>query len=232
MKTAITAAIRRHTTAGLREALKQLRSELAVQKRHRTGVRRARQYTNNIKLHLGSGPNYKSNWVNVDLFHNDADLALDLREPLPFQTASVTNIYSEHVFEHFTFPDEANRLLSECLRVLTPDGTFDLGVPDTEYAIRNYYVDRNPELLAYARAHWHREPWCDLPLHQLNYHFRQGAEHKYAWDYETLNSVLAKAGFVRITRREFDPALDDPRRREGTLYVRAHKQPGQSPTVG
>src|SRR5215467_9404470 len=104
MNTAFKAAIRRRTTAGLRDALKQVRAEFAIQNRHRTGVRRARQYTNNVKLHLGSGPNYKSGWVNVDLFHASADLALDLREPLPFPTASVTDIYSEHVFEHFTFP--------------------------------------------------------------------------------------------------------------------------------
>jgi hypothetical protein len=77
------------------------------------------------------------------------------------------------------------------------------------------------EPLARARQLWHG-PWCDLPLHQLNYHFRQGTEHKYAWDFETLASVLAKAGFINIERRDFDASVDDEKRR-GSLYVRAQK---------
>jgi len=156
----------------------------------------------------------------VDLFVSGVNLSLDLREPLPFASAVATHIYSEHAFEHFSYPDQANRLLAECLRVLAPGGVLDVGVPDTEQAI--YDVYRDPAKLARARELWHRESWCDLPLHQLNYHFRQNGEHKYAWDYETLASVLAKAGFAAISRRDFEVGLDDEKRR-GTLYIRAHK---------
>jgi len=216
--------IRKRMSTGLFEALQSLRSEFEIQKRHRAGVRQARRFLGlrSLQLNFGCGPNYKPGWVNIDLFASCADLLLDLREPLPLANAVATHIYSEHVFEHLSYPDEANRLLAECLRVLVPGGVLDVGVPDTEQAIYGYYVHRDPEKLARARELWHREPWCDLPLHQLNYHFRQGKEHKYAWDYETLASALTKAGFVAISRRAFDEGLDDTKRR-GSLYVRAHK---------
>ena len=142
--------------------------------------------------------------------------------PLPFADGSAKHVYSEHGFEHLSYPDEAYRLLAECMRVLAPGAIFDVGVPDTERAIYDYYVERDPEKLRRARELWHRAPHLDLPLHQLNYHFYQGTEHKYAWDYETLADVLGKAKYTNIHRREFDPTLDDERRK-GSLYIRAHK---------
>jgi hypothetical protein len=44
---------------------------------------------------LGSGFHPKIDWVNVDLI-DEADLQLDLRERLPFDDGSVSDIYSEH----------------------------------------------------------------------------------------------------------------------------------------
>jgi hypothetical protein len=60
-------------------------------------------------------------------------------------------------------------------------------------------------------------------MHNLNYHFRQGREHKYAYDFETLAQILSMGGFASIVRRPFNPNLDDERREQGTLYVDAKK---------
>jgi hypothetical protein len=70
--------------------------------------------------------------------------------------------------------------------------------------------------------HWHPD-WRDTPMHQVNYLFRQGHEHKYAYDGETLALILERAGFVRVNRRDFDPALDSESRRIGTLYMKARR---------
>jgi hypothetical protein len=56
-------------------------------------------------------------------------------------------------------------------------------------------------------------------MHLVNYSFRQGSEHKYAYDFETLARVLTEAGIIKVRRREFDPDLDSVDRRDGTLYV-------------
>jgi hypothetical protein len=60
-------------------------------------------------------------------------------------------------------------------------------------------------------------------MHQLNYHLRQGKEHKYAYDFETLATILAEVGFVSIERRAFDAERDSVARRDGSLYVDARK---------
>ena len=65
--------------------------------------------------------------------------------------------------------------------------------------------------------------WCYTLMHQINYLFRQGHEHKYAYDGETLALILERAGFVRVNRRDFDPALDSESRRIGTLYMKARR---------
>jgi len=60
-------------------------------------------------------------------------------------------------------------------------------------------------------------------MHHVNYLFRQGGEHKYAYDCETLALTLTRAGFREVSRREFDPALDSESRRE-SLFMKARKR--------
>jgi hypothetical protein len=55
-------------------------------------------------------------------------------------------------------------------------------------------------------------------MHLVNYLFRQGSEHQYAYDFETLGHVLDQVGFVSATRRTFDPELDT-RNASRSLFV-------------
>jgi hypothetical protein len=61
-------------------------------------------------------------------------------------------------------------------------------------------------------------------MHSVNHFFRQGEEHKYAYDEETLTEIMVEAGFVDVGRRQWDAALDLPERRDGTLYVDGRKK--------
>lgn len=223
---------KRHLSLPLRIALREVASEYRFQRLHRGGVRRARRLRSSVplKLNLGCGENVKPGWVNVDLFKDTADLRLDLRQPLPFADNSVAFIYSEHVFEHLAYPcihdsmgwtletpgapSEASQLLRESHRVLVPSGAFSVGVPDAERAVA-----------LYTRGDLERwgPPWVDTPMHFLNYVFRQGREHKYAYDEETLGRLLTAAGFVDVRRRSFDPQLDSPHRVNDTLYMEGRK---------
>src|SRR5271170_602375 len=89
-----------------------------------------------LHLHLGCGPKYLPGFLNVDgnLFCRH-DLWLDLRNGLPFASDSVASIYSSHVFEHF-YPDELERLIAACHRVLRPGGGMRIVVPDMAAAVR------------------------------------------------------------------------------------------------
>lgn len=214
--------IKSHTTYALRFAVRQLGQELEMSLRHSSAVRKTRKLLNAhpVKLNLGCGPNSREGWLNIDLFDSRADLRLDLRRHWPFPDSSVSYVYSEHVFEHFEIYGEVPRFLAEALRVLQPGGVFDVGVPDTEWPLRGY---GNPNHDYWAFAPTVHPAFCETQLDHINYHFRQGEQHKYAWDEETLAMTLERSGFVSVERRGFDPGLDSESRKIGTLYMRAIK---------
>ena len=215
--------LQRHLSHGLVDALRQLRTEIAILVVHRRSTRKSRKLlgTAPVKLNCGCGPAVKRDWINVDL-HKRADLRLDLREKLPFPDSSVSFIYSEHFFEHLEHPQETGRFLGESLRVLIPGGQFRVGVPDTEWPLCDYARGIDDHF-RFVRAGPYLPAYCDTKMHSINYHFRQGSEHKWAYDYETLAKVLSQAGFSLVEKSEFDPALDSEHRRIGTLYVNAFK---------
>jgi predicted SAM-dependent methyltransferase len=215
-------SLARKTRTGVGSVLRDLLDEVTIAWTHYRSLGVARKYQGNgYKLNLGCGANTKPGWVNVDL-SPEADLRLDLRRPLPFADGSVAVIYSEHFFEHLTYPDEALRFLEEARRVLESGGLFSVGVPDAEVVVRAY-CEEDKEYFQWAREHWHPE-WADTPMHSLNYlfHDHRGA-HKHVYDAETLALVLERTGFTSPRRRDFDPTLDSEARRVGTLYVDARK---------
>jgi predicted SAM-dependent methyltransferase len=240
MASVIRNVFERYTSHGVQNSLRQLRRELRTQRLHKASVKKAETLSSATKhrLNLACGPNRKEGWINVDLA-DGADLQLDLREKLPFPDDSVEVIYSEHFFEHLNYPGFADSnafaglelsgyqsevlfFLRESYRVLVPGGLFSVGVPDAEPALIAY-ANRDEQAFEVARRmHWHPD-WCDTLMHQVNYLFRQGHEHKYAYDGETLGLILERAGFVQVNRRDFDPALDSESRRGGTLYMNARK---------
>jgi len=214
-----------HLTRGTKRALANVVQELRLQRRHRAGVRRAKAFASekHLKLHLGCGSNRKAGWVNVDLFNPSADIALDLREPFPFEDGSVAEIYSEHVLGHFDYPIDARHLLGECLRVLEPGGVFNIGVPDHQRAFRAY-AERDHDYFAMRRLRSYLLAEEPTLMHQLNYCIREEGLHKYSYDEETLVSVLEGIGFEDVARRPFNPSLHYARRKHGpTIYVEAHK---------
>ena len=214
--------ITRATSKGLSRAFRAMRGEFRILTMHKKGARRAQLYRRdrNLRLHFGCGPNYKQGWVNIDLSPN-ADLQLDLREPIPLCSASAEIAYSEHFFEHLKYPTDALGFLAECHRLLRPGGTFSIGVPDTRWPLRDYAGAGDGGYFSACKLErWHPD-WCKTPMEHINEHFRQGGEHEFAYDFETLLAALTKSGFRDVRRREFDASLDSETRKTGTLYVEA-----------
>ena len=215
-------ALRSWLGPGLSSAIGRVRDETKMALTHRKAVSKARHFASEgLRFHCGCGPNLKPGWVNIDGFYRGADLNLDLRRPLPFRDSSVTEIYSEHFFEHLSYPAETGIFLAESLRVLKQGGCFRVAVPDTVHPIK-CFASGDDSYFKRARELWH-PPWCNTRMHNINYHFRQGTEHKYCYDYETLEKILMEAGFSKVAEVNFDPNIDTELRRLDTLYVEAHK---------
>jgi predicted SAM-dependent methyltransferase len=209
---------------GLRTAVRTLVGEYRNQRNHANGVRAASRYSGKagLKLQFGCGTNTKAGWVNIDLSSKSADLTLDAREEFPFGDDSCAMICSEHFFEHLEYPGEVLLFLKDSHRVLAPGGTFSVGVPDAG-ACLVAYAKGDAEAFRVDRELYHPD-WCDTWMHQVNYQFRQGKEHKYAYDFETLEKMLSTAGLVKIERRSWDPELDSQSwKYSGTLYVTGKK---------
>jgi predicted SAM-dependent methyltransferase len=224
MTSLIKSVLRRVLSPASVDAYRSFRAERVIASDHRSGLREIRKQSlaRPPRLNLGSGTHRKTGFLNVDLVPG-GDITLDLRLGLPFESESSELVFSEHCFEHFDYPEPICLLFRECLRVLKPGGELRFSVPDTEWPLTDYRDGANA---SYFRAceenKWHPEN-CTTRMEHINYHFRQGNEHRFAYDFETAEKALRGAGFTNIRRRSFDPSLDSKHRQAGSLFVSAQK---------
>jgi predicted SAM-dependent methyltransferase len=181
-----------------------------------------------IRIQLGCGKRIFKDWVNIDIYRGEGiDMQLNFREPLPFETGSVSLVYSEHVFEHL-FKEEAEKLLKECFRVLKMGGKLRLGVPDAEIYFKKYVEGDKAFFSRLKHLGGASEP-LEHPIDVINQLFRMGGDHLFAWDFESLEDATTKAGFSNVKRYESGEAsiadlrIDDPSHDFGTVYIEGIK---------
>lgn len=202
------------------------------------------------KLHLGCGLVQPEGWINLDGSWNawlakrpvlrgiagamrlvprsQLDIAWgrdtlvhDVRKPLPFADGSIAVIYSSHLLEHL-YLDEAKRLLSECQRVLAPEGVLRIVVPDLRAIVEEYLggdpLDPLPPHETFASP-------ADLMNKRLllrSEHAPAGRglyrlysatmdfhAHKWMYDSGSLIAHFRAAGFEDVARREFHDSRID-----------------------
>lgn len=133
-----------------------------------------------VKLHLGCGPNLLKGWHN-----HDRDV--DLTEPLPWQDDSCAFVFCEHVLEHLDCP-RALVLMDEVYRVLRPGGVFRLAVPCME----RFFERAQPEhLVALARR-----GYCEPTRISATRRIILSHEHRSWYTQELLLLLLGLAGFA------------------------------------
>jgi predicted SAM-dependent methyltransferase len=180
--------------------------------------RQARTFAGQVplRLHLGSGGNNLDGWVNIDLVGAHADLAWDLRRPLPLGPAAAEAVFLEHVLEHMTMADGV-QVLRNFLDVLVPGGILRVGVPDAGlYAASYVHHDMVLDELRPGR------PTRMLALGEV---FQEHG-HVSAWDGETLCLAVGEAGYqaARVMpggTSKISPAPDSEARIPETVYVEA-----------
>lgn len=92
-----------------------------------------------MKLDLGSGNSSDKDYVKMDVYpFSNADVIHDMEKiPYPFQSESFDVIRSHHSLEHCSFP-RVQEILSECFRLLKPNGYLKIEVPCLESAIKAF----------------------------------------------------------------------------------------------
>jgi predicted SAM-dependent methyltransferase/polysaccharide pyruvyl transferase WcaK-like protein len=166
-------------------------------------------------LNLGPGSVWKKpgpEWLTVDADPKNADVCADLnRTPsLPFDDEAFCSIYASHFFEHISL-FSVQPLLHDCFRVLKNNGVLRIVIPDVARSIQeflraNHEFDlfkrrrtRNPD---YTFFECLREDFLSPSL-QKDVFGEQALAHQNAFDYETLEKYLKKAGFSFVYKSSF-----------------------------
>lgn len=181
-----------------------------------------------LRIHLGCGSRLFGGWVNVDACPGKGvDLVWDLRERLPIRDSAAKAIYSEHVLEHLQKHD-AVKLLNECIRILQPGGMLRIGVPDAAVYMQAY---ANGQWAFFEELKYLGGAVAPLssPIDVINQMFRMGGHHLFAWDFQSLSTVLTGIGFRNVIRWNAGASscaelcLDDPSHAFETLYLECCK---------
>jgi predicted SAM-dependent methyltransferase len=187
-----------------------------------------------LLVNIGAGESGKEGWINLDGFSGpNINYVYDVRKRLPFKNDCVKGIFAEHFFEHIDYTEEAPMFLRECYRVLRPGGVLRIIVPDAE-----------KYMMAYATGGWQEFERIRPLEDQRDYHygwtyntrmelvnqvFRQGQQHKFAYDFETMDFLLKRNGFLEVRKQEYgksvmpEVCIDLKSRRSESLYVEAIK---------
>src|SRR5947209_3056781 len=140
------------------------------------------------RLHIGSGPQSLSGWVNIDIVrYPGVDRILDVRRGLPFK--DVRFIFAEHFIEHLDL-NAAMYLFLECRRVLRDDGVLRLSTPNLDWVWASHY----------GAAANKEEAVRDC--FKLNGAFH-GWGHRFLYNEATLRALLLDAGFANVTCRGY-----------------------------
>jgi len=183
-------------------------------------------------LDIGCGLNAHSNFVNLDYrWHPGIDVCWDIRHGLPFSTASMKGVFSEHCLEHFSIP-KGILLIGELRRVLRHDGVLRIVVPDAERYLRTYVRQTDGDSSAIFPFQ-ETAPICGIesPILHVNRVFYQDREspygHQVMYDFSLLRELLLSRGFSWVERASFrqgrDPVLliDSADRESESLYLEA-----------
>jgi SAM-dependent methyltransferase len=179
-------------------------------------------------INLGCGSQILDGWINVDyslgaklakipmfpllnkglnMFSMEWDKRIflhDLRKPFPWGDATADNIYSSHTLEHLS-RDEGKNFLTECHRVLKPNGLIRILVPDLTSVVDRYragelradhFVEGLGVLYGGGKASWKKSlsPFIEFP-------------HKCMYDVPTLVAILNDIGFDAHGRKAFESSI-------------------------
>jgi hypothetical protein len=189
---------------GLQAAVRDLYDDLAKQLRYGRDLKNHCHGRTGLLLHVGCGELVQPGWVNIDTELRAGAFYWDAVNGLPFEEQTVRHIHAEHFLEHLEVYD-GGRFLAECHRVLEIGGILRIIVPDAEKYMKAYATGDHDFFEPLVRLGGTAEP---LPTKAAicNQMFRMGGDHRFAWDFETLEYTARQIGFSSIDRSHHNDA--------------------------
>ncbi|MFX0002025.1 MAG: hypothetical protein ACFE9C_01160 [Candidatus Hodarchaeota archaeon] len=141
-----------------------------------------------MKLNVGSGKRYESDYCNIDLYEGIlADQKISATN-LSFPDNSCEEVKAIQFIEHIGF-FEALYVLSEFFRVLQNNGILIIETPDIEKAFQSYLhgdYEQQKEILGWVFGIPH-----------------EGLQHKLCYPPKLLTEMLIKIGFIDINEKKY-----------------------------
>ena len=187
-------------------------------------ARERHQYVN-----VACGGQVLDGFLNIDLNDSVAGVVpWDCRTSVPVSDDAAAGIRVEHFVEHLEPREELPAFLLDARRALRPGGVLRIIVPDAARFLSAYC---NGDAAAFRELGVPDPFPDDLPTRMdiVNHTFHQWHEHRWGYDFETLEHRLRAAGFSSVERRQFrssrDPRLaqDLARHAPYSLYIDAIK---------
>lgn len=96
-----------------------------------------------LNLHLGCGSIHLNGYINIDVekWCNAVDEVMDCADLKKYKTNSVDRIFNHALLEHMP-PWNTLKALKEWYRVLKPNGTIQIEVPDLERIFKEWLIDK------------------------------------------------------------------------------------------
>ena len=164
------------------------------------------------RLHIGCGANLLDGWINIDSVARAAGVRDDIDlTAMPWPDASVDAVLAEHVFEHFSFAEEA-KIWPEMARILRPGGVLTVEMPDFEWVCACFLNAEDDFRVFYPVGHADHYAGCGTALDQrwgilqtMVFGNQNGAGqfHRSAYTEGKLRALAAMTGFadIAVTRR-------------------------------
>jgi predicted SAM-dependent methyltransferase len=169
-------------------------------------------------LNVGCGGKFHKAWTNVDMSSTSPHVKQhNLLNGFPYQNNQFDVVYHSQVLEHIP-KGEAKRFLSECFRVLKPDGILRAVVPDLENIAKEYLRCLNANLENATKIAEANYDWIMLEMYDQtvrNYSGGQMAEFLSQPNLINVKYVIDRIGFVGRTivensRRQRENYLKEP----------------------
>lgn len=180
------------------------------------------------KLNIGSGPNLKEGWLNIDVLDIEAPnyLQWDIAD-LGLPGRDYDEISSEHCIEHFT-DSKALEISQECVRKLKLGGILRIAVPNFR-TLAEAYVNRDWRFFDILNWDNFSDPQNRSLIDVCSYAVYQrqpNQEHFSIWDEGKLRIFLNRLGLkdVVVTSNP-DPNINkmDELRTRYTIYGKGTK---------